>query len=135
MWRETVNHTPSPRLKTGSIGIVIAAATLIAGSAAADEVTLKSADGTVNLMGDLISFTDDNYIIRTDLGDLRIAANRVRCEGATCPQFEPATGDVKIAGSDTIGDGLMPLMMNGYATFLDAEVKVRASVTRSARIW
>ncbi len=98
-------------------------ALLMAGSAWADQVTLKSSDGTVNLVGDLISFAEDNYIIRTDLGDLRIAANRVRCEGAACPQVAAMTGDVVIAGSDTVGDGLMPLMMEGFATFLNGEVK------------
>ena len=43
-------------------------------SVLADEVTLKSADGTVNLVGEFIDFADDNYVIRTGLGDLRIAA-------------------------------------------------------------
>lgn len=90
----------------------------------AGEVMLKSADGTVNLVGEFVEFKDDNYVIRTALGDLRIAASRVRCEGADCPTFDTATAGLQIAGSDTIGLGLMPLLMSGYGGFLNAEATI-----------
>ena len=96
-------------------------------SVLADEVTLKSADGTVNLVGEFVDFVDDNYVIRTGLGDLRIAASRVRCEGDACPSFETASADVQIAGSDTVGLGMMPLLLSGYASHLDAEASVVAT--------
>ncbi len=117
-----MNHQAKPKRNLVLAGAALSTLALLTGTAWADEVTLKSADGTVNLMGDLISFSDDSFIIRTDLGDLRIAANRVRCEGAACPEMATMSGDVVIAGSDTIAKGLMPLLMDGYATFLDAEV-------------
>ena len=98
-------------------------------SVLADEVTLKSADGTVNLVGEFIDFADDNYVIRTGLGDLRIAASRVRCEGDACPTFETASADVQIAGSDTVGLGMMPLLISGYASHLNAEASVVATET------
>ncbi len=91
------------------------------------EVTLKSADGTVNLVGDFVEFTDNNYVIRTGLGDLRISASRVRCEGAACPDFNNTEADVIMAGSDTVGDGVMPLLLSGYAAFLGAEVTQTAT--------
>lgn len=90
----------------------------------AGEITLKSADGTVNLVGEYVDFRDDSYIIRTVLGDLRVAASRVRCEGADCPTFETAAANVRIAGSDTVGEGVMPLLMSGYAGFLNAEASI-----------
>jgi phosphate transport system substrate-binding protein len=93
----------------------------------ANEVALKSADGTVNLVGEFVDFKDDHYIIRTALGDLRISAARVRCEGDACPTFETATADIVIAGSDTVGLGLMPLMLSGYASHLDAEASIKAT--------
>lgn len=98
---------------------LLAPATLLA-----QEVTLKSADGTVNLVGDFIEFTDNNYVIRTGLGDLRISAARVRCEGAACPDFGTTEADVAIGGSDVIGDGVMPLLLSGYAANLGAEATV-----------
>ncbi len=101
-----------------------AAIVLLPLGASAGEVTLKSADGTVNLVGEFVEFKDDNYVIRTALGDLRIAASRVRCEGADCPVFDTATAGVQITGSDTIGLGLMPLLMSGYAGYLNAEATI-----------
>ncbi len=93
-------------------------------AALADQVTLKSSDGTVNLVGEFVDFKDDNYIIRTALGDLRISASRVRCEGAACPTFDSVTADVAIAGSDAIGLGMMPLLMTGFAASMDADAEI-----------
>lgn len=125
-----MNYAPSPKLKKAVFGLTVAMSALMAGGAWAEKVTLKSSDGTVNLEGDLVSFSEDNYIIRTDLGDLRIAANRVFCEGPGCPDVQTAAYDVKLAGSDTIGEGLMPLMMGGFATFLNAEAKIENTATQ-----
>lgn len=107
--------------------MVIAAAGILPTAVLSDEVALKSADGTVNLVGEFVEFKDDNYVIRTALGDLRISAARVRCEGAACPVFETETADVVFAGSDTLGLGMMPLLISGYASFLDAEASTKAT--------
>lgn len=113
------------KMKKGAArALVVVGAGLLPMSVLADEVTLKSADGTVNLVGEFIEFVDDNYVIRTGLGDLRISASRVRCEGAACPTFDTASADVQIAGSDTVGLGIMPLLISGYAAFLDAEASI-----------
>jgi phosphate transport system substrate-binding protein len=103
--------------------------TFASGTALADDVTLTSADRTVNLVGELVDFSDGNYVIRTDLGDLRIAASRVRCEGAVCPALKTAEADVRIAGSDTIGLGMMTLLISGHASNLNAEASVVATQT------
>lgn len=92
-----------------------------------NEVVLKAADGSINLTGELVEFADDNYLIRTTLGELRISASRVRCEGEACPSIESADADIKIAGSDTIGIGLMPLLLSGYGSYLDAESSIVAT--------
>lgn len=107
--------------------LTLSTALLAPAATLAQEVTLKSADGTVNLVGDFIEFSDNNYVIRTGLGDLRISAARVRCEGAACPTFGTTEADVAIAGSDTVGDGVMPLLLSGYAAKLGAEATVTAT--------
>jgi phosphate transport system substrate-binding protein len=99
-------------------------------SVLADEIALKSADGTVNLVGEFVEFKDDNYVIRTGLGDLRISASRVRCEGEACPSFDTATADIQIAGSDTVGLGMMPLLLSGFASHLNAEASVITTATK-----
>ncbi len=112
-------------IKAGAICILsIASAAVVPTHAFADDVTLKSADGTVNLTGEFLAFEDNSYTVRTPLGDLRIAASRVTCEGDACPVFEVAEADVEIAGSDTVGLGLMPLLLEGYAGYLDAAASI-----------
>lgn len=97
----------------------------------AGEVRLKSADGTVNLIGEFIDYKDGNYIVRTALGDLRISASRVRCEGDDCPDFETAAADVHFVGSETVGLGILPLLLGGYATYLNAESAVTNTQTEN----
>lgn len=111
-------------LKTTSAGAALATGMIFATAASADQVTLKSADGTINLIGEFIDYKDDNFILRTALGDLRISASRVRCEGAACPDLDTVVADVAIAGSDAIGLGMMPLLMTGFAASMDADAEI-----------
>jgi len=101
--------------------MAVVAAGVLPTAVLSGEVALKSSDGTVNIVGEFVDFAEDHYVVRTALGDLRIAASRVRCEGESCPVFDVASADVTIAGSDTVGLGLMPLLMSGFASHLDAE--------------
>ena len=101
---------------------------VFATGAYAEKVTLKSADGTINLVGDFVEYKDNNYVIRTALGNLRVSDSRVRCEGAACPDLgNSVTADVTIAGSDTIGLGMMPLLMTGFASSMDADAELTAT--------
>ncbi len=111
-------------LKASVSAAAIAGTLMMPLAAVAEEVSLKSADGTVNLVGEFVDFKDDNYIIRTVLGDLRISASRVRCEGAACPQIGGSAADVMISGSDVIGIGMMPLLMTGFASSMDADAEI-----------
>lgn len=104
--------------------LAVVGALMLPGMASADFVTLRSADGTVNLSGTFVAFDDNFYVISTDLGELRVSAERVSCSGDGCPTFEIDTADVLIAGSDTVGQGMMPLLLEGYAGFLEAEATV-----------
>jgi phosphate transport system substrate-binding protein len=86
-------------------------------------VVLKSNDGTIDLIGNLVSFDGSVYIIQTDLGDLRVSSSMVRCEGENCPEIGAVEVDVRIAGSGAVADGLMPLLFDGMATELGAALK------------
>lgn len=99
-------------------------------SVLADDVTLKSADGSINLVGEFIALDGGNYVVRTALGDLRIAANRVQCDGAACPTFDGSNADIQIAGSDTVGLGMMPHLLTGFAAHLNATAAVVPTETK-----
>ena len=90
----------------------------------AAEVTLRSSDGTVNMTGEFVDFQDNAYIIATALGEMRIAANRVSCIGAGCPQLNTEEADVVIAGADVIAQGMMPLLLEGYAGSMNAAAEL-----------
>lgn len=75
-----------------SKAVVIAAASLLSvgvlGTAPvkAQEVTLSAKDGTIDLVGTLLSFDGTVFRIRGDMGVLAIAADEVTCEGQACPE-------------------------------------------------
>ncbi|MEM6939088.1 MAG: phosphate ABC transporter substrate-binding/OmpA family protein [Pseudomonadota bacterium] len=107
--------------------MTLVAATLFPASSNGETINLSSQDGSVNITGEFVAFEDNIYLIRTPLGDLRLSAERVRCSGAACPSFESIEADVTFAGSDTIGLGVLPLIIEGYAVHLDAESTVVAT--------
>lgn len=80
-------------MKTTTSGLALAAVLACGAVSSAfaqdNDVTLRSQDETVNLTGELLSFEDDIYVIRTNLGALRISADRVVCIGEACPRTEP----------------------------------------------
>ncbi len=120
------------QLKTSVAALALASGFVVPSTLTAQEVTLRSTDGTINLTGRFIDFSDDTYIIQTALGDLRIAASSVSCEGDACPSFEDVTADVAIVGSESIGLGMMPLLMTGYAASLDADAEITNTSTTEA---
>lgn len=80
----------------------------------AEPVTLTSLDGTLSISGELLSAENDIYVIDTTLGSWSIAFEGVICEGEACPVIDLGT-NIFIAGSSTIGTGLMPLLLAGFA--------------------
>jgi len=112
---------------------------LIASGALAEQVMLRSDDGQVSVSGDLISFDGEHYVVRVpNLGELRLAASRTTCSGPGCPPTEevqvtstsetdePAPvrpdADLVMVGSDSVGEDLMPLVMEPFAELLNATV-------------
>lgn len=82
----------------------------------ADEVTLRSDDGSINVTGNLVEMSGKNYVVETNLGTLEIEAARVRCTGAGCPEVDVPDTFISLTGSATIAEGLMPLLLSGYAS-------------------
>jgi TRAP-type C4-dicarboxylate transport system substrate-binding protein len=69
----------------------------------ADEITLKSADNSINISGELLEFANGTYIVETSFGPLRIAGENVECFGEGCPvvvveNVGPVVWDVSLWG-------------------------------------
>ena len=104
--------------------LAVTGALIASGASFADPVTLKSVDGSVDLVGELLKFEKNVYTIKTVIGELNVSAEQVRCVGADCPVFENVEADLVLAGSDTVGLGLMPLLLEGWAATQDAEASM-----------
>ncbi len=90
-------------------------------------VLLENPSNGFQIFGELIEVTEDTYKVRTSVGDMLIPAAQVICTGVACleaPGNAPTAtssstssseASFTIAGSDTIGAELMPLLIKGYA--------------------
>ncbi|MBM7067285.1 phosphate ABC transporter substrate-binding/OmpA family protein [Actibacterium sp. 188UL27-1] len=112
--------------RIGALAVLIVGGMLVVSTPLhAQEVQLMSSDGTVNVTGELIDFEENTYRIRTALGEFRFAANRVRCVGDACPDLSQDEVDIIVSGSDEVGAGLMPLLLEGYSGARNAEATLR----------
>lgn len=100
-------------------------------------VTLKSFDGFTQLRGRLVEFDGKAFVIETPLGVMSINALQVSCEGDGCPQNAMFGAKFGIHGANTIGDELMPALIEGYADKLEAGLVIEvgaAPFERTLRI-
>ena len=109
------------------------------------DVVLTSKDDSFSIMGKIDAIEDGNYVVLSDtLGPITIEMGKVDCSGAGCPTgnvlqaavapksesqaapvvaVNPEDAQVRFAGSDTVGLGLLPFLMEDYADFLGATVE------------
>lgn len=88
---------------------------LSSGWAMADDVTLRSRDGAIELSGTLLGFDGDYYRVATQYGELTVDGSGVLCEGPGCPSLTQYVAELSISGSSTIGAVLMPALVEGFA--------------------
>ena len=81
-------------------------------------ITLTSHDGSAQLSGDLLEVVDGQYVVASDVGEVRIDIDLVTCDGDGCPEQEPAQtigGPVVLtSGSTTIEGELLSLEPGAY---------------------
>ncbi len=91
-------------------------------SALAQDLTLRSLDGAIELDGTLIGFDGEFYRIDTIYGPLTVSAQGVRCTGPGCPDLESFVAEARFAGAAVIADTLMPALIEGFARSRDFQV-------------
>ena len=117
-------------LRSAAFGaLATAVGAVVPMSAIAQNVVLTSKDGSVSITGELTSYDDGFYNIVTSLGTMRIDGSRMDCDGDACPQLNVAGGDIVIAGSETIGTGLMPLLATGFAGTMGGDADIQDGET------
>ncbi len=86
--------------------------------ALAQTITLRSLRSDTEFTGKLLNFTDGTYVIETGFGVMRASVDTVTCISGPCPggQSPATTGQIRIAGSDSLGFGLIPKLLSAYAS-------------------
>lgn len=95
------------------------------GPGLAQDVTLKSRDGSISLVGTLLGFDGEFYRLQTRFGEMTVDGTGVRCRGIGCPSLTDYVADVTFAGSAAAG-GLMPALIEGFARRSGYKVERRA---------
>jgi phosphate transport system substrate-binding protein len=112
-------------MRTKFSGLIAAFAGLALGIGAAwaePVVTLTSHDGATQVAGELLGYDGTTYKLRTGVGTINVDAAQVTCAGEGCPNQAADTDPFGITGSNIIGEGLMPTLVEGYADLLGAEL-------------
>lgn len=86
-----------------------------AAHAMAQDVTLTSRDGKVELIGTLLGFDGEFYRLQTEYGELTVDGSGVNCEGPGCPNLQDFVAEVMLSGSATMGAVLMPALIDAFA--------------------
>lgn len=101
---------------------VLAVTVLAALPARAGEVMLRSHDGSIALTGQLKAFDGNGYVIDTGVGQIRLDAHLVRCEGADCPPPEALRQRLRAGGPPGLIRGLLGALVEEFALARDLPV-------------
>lgn len=100
----------------------------------AEQVTLKSNSSPIELIGELISFNNETYVIETDLGQLEVDARTVTCTGSACPNVKNIASVFSISGNQTLINRLLIPLLESYSYSLDADIETTIETNVQSRI-
>ncbi|WP_255209629.1 phosphate ABC transporter substrate-binding/OmpA family protein [Sulfitobacter donghicola] len=84
-------------------------------AAFAEQVTISSPDGATSIVGELLSFDDDTYVLETSIGELRLSREWTTCEGAGCP-IVASDLELSIAANAANTSQLLQKLVGGFVS-------------------
>ncbi len=87
----------------------------VCSEAVAQDVTLTSTDGAVEISGTLLGFDGEFYRVDTKFGELTVDGSGVNCEGPGCPNLSSYVAEVAFSGSSAMAEVLVPALIEGFA--------------------
>ena len=81
----------------------------------AQDVTLTSPDGAVEISGTLLGFDGEFYRVDTKFGELTVDGSGVSCDGPGCPSLTDYVAELSLSGSSTMAEVLLPALVEGFA--------------------
>ncbi len=101
-----------------AIRIVLAGALhalLVCGPVRAQDVTLTSRDGSVEITGTLLGYDGEFYRVDSEFGVLTLDGSGVVCQGPGCPDLDTFVAEIDISGSRVMGRRLLPELIARFA--------------------
>ncbi|MEP1329401.1 phosphate ABC transporter substrate-binding/OmpA family protein [Pseudophaeobacter sp.] len=83
--------------------------------APAQDVSLSSPDGAVEITGNLLGFDGEFYRVETKFGELTVDGSGVSCEGPGCPSLSDFVAEITLSGSSSMAEVLLPALIEGFA--------------------
>ncbi len=87
----------------------------LSGPATAQDVSLSSPDGAIEVVGNLLGFDGEFYRVETQFGELTVDGSGVRCDGPGCPSLSDFVAEITLSGSATMAEVLLPALIEGFA--------------------
>ncbi|MCW8842993.1 MAG: substrate-binding domain-containing protein, partial [Rhodobacteraceae bacterium] len=81
----------------------------------AQDITLTSRDGAVEITGTLLGFDGEFYRVDTIYGELTVDGTGVLCEGPACPSLLHYVADISISGAFSMAEVLMPALIEAFS--------------------
>ena len=95
---------------------MLCAVLLCASPAFAQDVSLTSRDGAIEIEGTLLSYDGEFYRVDTIYGPLTLDGEGVTCAGPGCPDLDAFIAEATFSGTRFIGDVLLPALIQSFAT-------------------
>jgi len=81
----------------------------------AQDITLTSHDGGVEISGNLLGYDGEFYRVDTIYGELTVDGSGVTCEGPGCPDLIDFIAEIRMSGAAAMGDVMMPALLEAFA--------------------
>lgn len=98
----------------------------VGSSLLAQDVTLRSRDGAIEITGTLLGFDGEFYRVQSPYGELTVDGSGVLCDGPGCPSLTDYVAELSISGSSTTGEILMPALIEAFALRNDMSARREA---------
>ncbi|SHE30015.1 phosphate ABC transporter substrate-binding protein, PhoT family [Ruegeria intermedia] len=84
-------------------------------SAQAQDITLTSHDGQVEITGTLLGYDGEFYRVETRFGELTVDGSGVTCDGPACPSLTDFVTELHLSGAPVMAETLFPALIEGFA--------------------
>lgn len=92
-----------------------AACCLLVSAASAEQITVRSLNGSLEVTGRFIGYDGEYLQIEGRYGPVSVIFDNVTCSGGACPDPDAFVPTVRISGAANMARVLVPALVEGFA--------------------